>query len=368
MRVAGDDWFKMSSVRWLSLLVLMAIALFSLLFYTEQQTGQSELPDSGFLLESINLEEKLDDLDKVVFSHEDNFFALWHDEDSEQWRIARNAAPGNNDFPADINKISDFLTQLSLLVKKEPKTTRPELHFLLGLNNPEDGGEGTRLILQAKDKSLILNMILGNSANTGEGFYARFNEEVQTWLVSPELENFSLVPGSWMHHPLLNLAADRVMEVSILENYETYRFFRSSSDEPLQTELPEGTEIDEELEPIDKATALEDLDFEDALLISETTFTFVAERQAAIKTFNGVVLNVGIQLDSPKGTLMSLFASADQELADSSTEEEVVSLNQLFERRLFVIDIDTVDRFSAEYMVSLKEDEFENVPQLDLSP
>ena len=343
----------MKAVHWLSLLVLMLASLGALLWFNAQQAGEKSLHDGALLLADVPLAESLDSVAELRFTRASgDIVRLWHDPGQERWLVEQR---GN--YPADVDLLSGFLTQLTELKKEEAKTSRPEYHFFLGLNDPESGGQGVRVELVDEEGGVILNLILGNDARSREGLYARLASSEQSWLVAPPLEDFPDSAAGWLQRPLLDIDQERLRELNYFSDGLVFRLHRGNAGESMQAEMPAGFETAEDADLYSKAALLTDLGYDDALIVADATFTFTVTRSLEASSFDGLLIAIEVdENSSPEGPLLRFSFELDDTVSDGAEViEEASRLGAQHSGWYYVVDADTADLFNPESFIELEE-------------
>lgn len=114
-------------------------------------------------------------------------------------------------YPADIGKLRELVIALAEAQLVEDKTANPENYGKLGVDDPAEGGSGTKIVLSGPDFSY--SVILGNAAQ-GEYRYARVVNEPRSYLIDQN----PAVPADaaeWLAPEILDVGPDRVARVRI---------------------------------------------------------------------------------------------------------------------------------------------------------
>ena len=133
----------------------------------------------------------------------------------EGWVLA-----GNDNYPADFDKVRALLIGFANFKVLAEKTRRPHLYPRLSVENPDSKGSRaivTRLYNSTGDEvaALIIGREkTGNAANPFPGFYGRI-PETETSLLLQGQPDVSADPRDWFETGLFSIASDTVSEVRI---------------------------------------------------------------------------------------------------------------------------------------------------------
>ena len=121
---------------------------------------------------------------------------------------------GRGGYPADADLAARLISRLSALTYDGPRTDRPARHGLLGLSEPEAGGEATRIVLRDFDSQPIGEILVGR--RYGErGTYVRLAGEDQSWAANGVLPAIA-TPQDWMNLDFLALGPDRMARAYVV--------------------------------------------------------------------------------------------------------------------------------------------------------
>ena len=87
--------------------------------------------------------------------------------EDKHWLIS-----ARDDYPADLGKLRSLIIGLADAQVVEEKTSNPEHYPKLGVDDPEEGGKGTKVMISGP--SFTYSLILGNTAQ-GTRRYARID-------------------------------------------------------------------------------------------------------------------------------------------------------------------------------------------------
>jgi len=157
--------------------------------------------------------------------------------DADNWVIS-----ARDNYPADLGKLRQLIAALAEARIIEDKTSNPDLFEKLGVNDPENGGSGTKVFVEGEGFSH--GVILGNSAQ-GNHRYARLADEQSSYLIDRD-PNVSDDTGGWLHADILDIGSNRIRKVSIKhEDGEKITVEKSAEDltDFSVLNIPEGREL-----------------------------------------------------------------------------------------------------------------------------
>ncbi len=125
----------------------------------------------------------------------------------DAWTVA-----DRNGYPADLEKVRDFLRGVALSERREPKTANPERFEEIGL-----GGSGTSVSLRDAGGDTMLAFAMGKQSTIGSDrslTYIFQDSDTRAWLVT-SLAEASADPAWWLKADLLDLSDARVRSISL---------------------------------------------------------------------------------------------------------------------------------------------------------
>ena len=115
------------------------------------------------------------------------------------------------DYPVEADKVKKLLVSMSVLETLEPRTSDPERHGALGLNDPTatEGGAVAVSLVDADGGALAALLVGRDASGNRQARYVRRAGEDQAWLV---WRNFDLPgqPMGWLDSSVLDLPRWRV--------------------------------------------------------------------------------------------------------------------------------------------------------------
>lgn len=118
-----------------------------------------------------------------------------------------------DDYPASFDMLSDLLDNLTEAKFAEKKTSKAEYFDRLGLRDldQQDSQSIKVKIVTAAEESMQL--LVGNAATNRDGQFFRFPGELQTWMMSTELD-VETDAEDWLKPTILNIDSERVKKVT----------------------------------------------------------------------------------------------------------------------------------------------------------
>jgi hypothetical protein len=157
----------------------------------------------------------------------------------DQWTVSETGG-----YPAERSKINALLIALAEARIVEEKTSNPELHSRLGVEDIEDP-EATGLEVSLIDANgEAFEVMLGDTYTSGQ-VYARIADNDQSVLIdrNPEIARD---PGDWVVTDIINVASDRVQRVEITQANEAKLVIRKDAPgtgDFIVDGIPEGREL-----------------------------------------------------------------------------------------------------------------------------
>ncbi len=197
-----------------------------------------------------------------------------------------------DDYAVDIGKLRPLIVALAEARIVEEKTSNPEHYEKLGVDDPENGGTGTRIVLEGEGISYAV--ILGESAQ-GNHRYARLADEPTSYLV----DRNPVVPATastWLLTDILDVDAKQVRSVTIThDDGETIAIAKESEDQTdfSVLDIPEGRELSYATVANGIAAALDTLRFDDVKKAVDSP----AETSVVFETWNGLRISAEVSTE-----------------------------------------------------------------------
>ena len=285
-----------------------------LLMLVMQSSDQDAVTDPGRQL-LPGFEDLANGATEVRIALPDGIETLTIRRDADAWVIT-----SKNNYAADVGKLRQLIVALSEARIVEDKTSNPENYARLGVGDPDDGGQGSKVEITGADFSYAV--ILGNTAQR-DFRYARIPGKPESYLIdrSPEIPQSS---NDWLMSSVIDISADRVKSVSITHSDgESIVIGKSSQDEPDFTvlDIPEGRELSYSSVGNGIAGALSNLDLQDVRAHVEAPI----ETTVVYRTWDGLEITAAVASDDET----SWVAFAVNSVADASGEDPAdASANQ----------------------------------------
>ena len=175
--------------------VIFSIVFIS--FFSRQSSDQ----DSALLLPS--LDETLEDLNLISFQSSRSESLLTIKKEPEGWIVIE--AGG---YPADLNRLSGFLRDLSQLRVLERKTKKEQNHARLGVSDSLDP-PARLLTIEPGDFAFIIGTNAGES-----GSFVRVKGNPQVYLTE-NIFDFEARPDSWIDPVIIDVDPEKVQRIDI---------------------------------------------------------------------------------------------------------------------------------------------------------
>jgi hypothetical protein len=228
--------------------------------------------------------------------------------DDSKWVVSE-----RDGYPADVGKLRQLIVALADARILEEKTSNPAHYDKLGVGDPEDGGNGTKVIITAHGAAY--EVILGHTAQ-GEYRYARVTGDATSYLVdqNPDLPQTT---GDWLLPDVVDIRSERIKRVTITHaDGETIVIEKADRE---QTDfnvagIPEGRELSYATVGNGIAGALAALELQDVRsAVGAATTTTVYE------TWDGLRVTAEIVSDDDKNWV-AFAVESDTESSDAADE------------------------------------------------
>jgi len=247
----------MRRTAFLALSIATVLAVAAAMFVSTQRAPESEVAQSALF---PGLEEHINDVARIEVKSKDQKTTVRRD--GERWVIEDRGG-----YPALFDKVKATVVAVADLEVLEPKTTNKELYPRLGVEGIDAEPSSSVLVHLADGQSKPLAALLvGKPRSDGPaGTYVRRPDEPQAWLVRGQVE-VSADPVEWMERDLLNIAPERIREITIEKTGD--KPVRVLKKEPkdkdfVLADLPKGTKLKSQLTLNGLANALEQLRLDD---------------------------------------------------------------------------------------------------------
>jgi Domain of unknown function (DUF4340) len=239
----------------LSIATVLAVA--AAMFVSKQRAPESELAQSALF---PGLAEHINDVARIEVKSKDGHTTVR--KDGERWVIEDRGG-----YPALFDKVKATVVAVADLEVLEPKTTNKELYPRLGVEGIDAEPSSSVLVSLADGQSKPLAALLVGKPRSGGplGTYVRRPDEPQAWLVRGQVE-VSADPVEWMERELLNIAPERIREITIEKaGDKPVRVFKNEPKDKdfVLADLPKGTKLKSQLTLNGLANVLEQLRLDD---------------------------------------------------------------------------------------------------------
>ena len=215
-------------------IIAVIFSIVSISFFSRQSTDQ----DSVLLLPG--LEEALEELNLISFQSSQPESLLTIKKEPEGWIVLE--AGG---YPADLNRLSGFLRELSQLRVLERKTKKEQNHGRLGVSDSL-GPPARLLAMEPGDFSLIIGKNAGESSS-----FVRVKGNPQVYLTE-NIFDFEVGSDSWIDPVIIDVDPEAVQRIEISSSKRpTLSVFRDEdssefvlSDQPANSKLRYETILD----------------------------------------------------------------------------------------------------------------------------
>lgn len=225
-------------------------------------------------------------------------------------------------YPADMQKLREYLLKLAEARLVEPKTANPGNYAQLGVEDPspEDAG-GVLLTLRGLEPDV--SIIIGRYNGQGSGTFVRAPGDAQSWLTQADL-TVDRDPTRWLRRDIVDVPSSQVRAVTLVHgDGETIRTGKAEESASLfeVADVPAGRELSSEFVASGLAGFLAALRLDNVLPAAGTEVPDSAIR-LEYETFDGRRFDMRIWDDDGR-YLLSLDASMlpAPELADADPIE-----------------------------------------------
>jgi hypothetical protein len=234
---------------------------------------------------SAGLKGRVNDVSQIVIESPDNAVHIMNIDN--EWVVMQ-----ADNYPARFDKVKKLVLDIADLYILSEKTSNPALFQELGVEDHTAENAGSSLLtLLDKTGNTLISIILGNTRSP-DGLYVRNAGSNNTYLVAGQ-PDASADPTDWIEKSLLDIANERVMEVTIEHpGAETLSLRREKGTENfILSAIPGGRKARSQYFTNQPGTFLADLDIENVK--SRETFIFPEPPvKTTIKTYDGLVATI----------------------------------------------------------------------------
>lgn len=199
-------------------------------------------------------------------------------------------------YPADTDKVHEFLVGAAQLRRVEPKTRNPDLYHKLGVEDADaKGSESLKISLKNAGGDALAAFILGKGRwSKGDPslreYYVRLPGNPQAWLVEGKLSD-DKSPIRWLDDEILKLDSDRVREVRVTHpngHRVIVRREQPGDDDYQLVGVPKGATVDPVYAVNSIGNGLTSLTLDDVKPASGVRFKKRTGIAVELKTFDGL--------------------------------------------------------------------------------
>lgn len=189
-----------------SVQVLAAVVVGLLLLLVVVQRGDrfESLPADRLLLPGFG--EQANEVRRIDVRYPNDEGSVTIQRDDDRWGVGARGG-----YPADFSKLSRLMIELAEATIVDEMTANPDRYAAIGVDDPLDGGSGTRVKVSGDDFAYIV--ILGNEARR-DLRYVRLTDGPASYLVDRELSIPDVVTD-WLKPAIIDIPATRVRSVTI---------------------------------------------------------------------------------------------------------------------------------------------------------
>ena len=248
-------------------------------------------------------------------------------------------------YQADLQKIQGLLLQLLDTKLGEQVTDNTKHHARFHLMHSqeneeqwEEGKTGKLLLLQGKDGTPVLELLLGKSRSEKQGLktghYIRFAEQPAVYLIAENIQA-DTDRMAWLNTTIVDLDGDELIKSMELQNgEEVFRFVREKKEEAWQAEGLGEEAIDQNAIK-SLSNALSGLEF-DVLVPVDTAIAETGREELVYYTaeaFDGRVVRVSIGNKEVEEEENRYYLAIEMTLRDEVTDETLQAQVQAFNQR-----------------------------------
>ena len=287
----------MRRTTWIVLLLVTVASVVAAAFVLDRKADRLAAREYGQPL-FPQLAEQINEVAQLAFVTPKGAWSLSRDDDGRWHHDARSG------YPADADEVKRLVVALSRATIIAPKTSDPELHDRLGLEEPKPLPDGKadssdsaiKVVASDASGSNLAGVILGKTKQLGDAtapakVYVRRAGENETWLAEGFF-NLKPAPTDWLDRDLFKVSKDVVTDIRVAHpdmpvlelNRSEYGYFHV-------TDLPDGLQ-EQEIRLTATGRALEFLKPRD--VAPENQVDFTGATQTTFTTQSGWIVTVDI--------------------------------------------------------------------------
>ena len=312
------------------------------------------------------LMEKINTVEVISVEHGGKTLTFLHNADGG-WTLME-----ENGYPADKDRIRNMLLGLAHLEKIEPKTALPEFYTDLQVeDNTAEASKSYLVTLLNTEGEQVTSLLVGKRISgiswDGQGYFVRFPNDAQSWLVRGNLD----VTGdkfSWVNARVLPLVKGRTASVTIVDGTKTRKivYQREFPDLPLQVAFmsdPHFLASRDYIENMEKT--LTSFDFVSAVKRPADLEKELPFASAVIETVDGLTTYLFLYLIDSKPYAAAFFDYS--ETAREPVQKEARELNETHGRWLYEVSTETVSGI-LPFLSVPEEEKAEQTPKKKVRP
>ncbi|MCP5476378.1 MAG: DUF4340 domain-containing protein [Rhodanobacteraceae bacterium] len=298
------------------LLITVAVLGIGLILTQRQQPIVEGVSESGPLVPGLSNE--LNDIKALRITGAGNALIAELTRKDSGWVVSN-----RHDYPADFDKVREYLLKLADAKLREAKTSKPENYARLGVEDlagAEAKGLGVELIGTKAPVKLIVGIASGGGS---PGTFVRRADEAASYLVSgdviPDKEG-----ANWLARQIMDLPSSEVYSVAVTAPDKSVL----KIDKPDASQfnynvasVPKGRELSSESAANIIAGALSSVTLEDALPIAEATPDPASTWTAQYLSYDGFAVDTTVW-DKDAKTWATFAAHVDEAQLDAWLAKE----------------------------------------------
>jgi hypothetical protein len=311
----------MNKQQFSSLLLVTIVLLLAVILLVP---GKPETPDTKGKLLLEGLGQAVNDVNKLVVSAGSSSDISTLVRNGSGWSVAE-----LHGYPADFERLRILLAALAESRVLEPKTSNPQYYARLGVEDPDsEGALSTQVVLHLPDR--VYTVIIGNSAASGQGHYARLAGNAQSVLLDRALEA-DADPLEWADRTIIDIGSALVAEVKITHpdgDYIQARKISADETDFSLVNIPSGRELVSSWSVNSLANILSGLDFDSVEPADDSEITDAV--RVELLTFSGTKISIqAIEKDDSQWVrLEATDRAVEAESGASAEESEAERINR----------------------------------------
>ncbi|MCZ6565598.1 MAG: DUF4340 domain-containing protein [Gammaproteobacteria bacterium] len=297
-------------------ILVLAIAIGGLIYYTNAKPREDLLGDNSFLLPG--LAKVLNDVTKLTVTESGNTALTIISKSDNNWVVEN-----RDGYEANMAAVRTVFNKLAEAKLIEAKTSNPENYSKLGVEDVKNStAQGVEFSIEGLSEPI--NIIAGNDGSASKSTqYIRRAGEEQSWLINKKL-NLNRDVTQWLRTDILDIAPERIKSIQIahldgseisIENKgtEEYEF-------TLTNTLPEGKKVSES-EIYQVANALSSMQLRDVASLERLHEDLVQPTITTFVTYDGLTITAKTFTEEQEAySTIEIEFNADQ--VDSSRHVE----------------------------------------------